>query len=388
MMQYNTFALKKKGEVNSGVKIMIDKPVTIPEELKPQPIANIHQPAGFWIRSGAFAIDLLLVYIIQHMLRIEEIAYMFVTVCIGIYIFPLFIWKGQTLGKRMAGIIVVNNNGAQLSPSQIIVRYAISHVASILLLLFYTSQSISFLSLNFQLVLGFILFMTWFMPTAFYNKRALHDYITGARVVYLHRVGLLRKVIVICTGAPVITVFVLISIVTLHGSIDPLFDDSLEPNDNLQSATRLVPGKTIKGRAIEDNHDIFSIEAKAGQTIVFNLEDPIISKEPRFRVIGPGNEILYKDTDKVFAERIHPKYDLPAGSTDDEYAKWMTDAITPPKTTLPSGVTFEEIKKYGFKIHVPAKVSGIYYLEILERKLNHSQTPINIWSYHLTVSIE
>ncbi len=179
---------------------MIDKPVTNPEEAKSQSVVNIERPAGFWIRGDAFVIDLLSLYMIRFILGIEGIIYMFIVVFVVAFIFPVFIWKGQTLGKHLAGIVVVNNNGAQLNPSQIIVRYAMSHVFPISLVLFYTTQSIPVLSLSFQLILGFLLFAVWFIPVAFHNKRTLYDYITGTRVFYIHEIGLLRKAGIVCVG--------------------------------------------------------------------------------------------------------------------------------------------------------------------------------------------
>ncbi|MBI4802216.1 MAG: RDD family protein [Elusimicrobia bacterium] len=195
---------------------MTDKPVIISEAPEPQPAADAQRPAGFWIRSGAFTIDMLLAKIILFTLMFmqAEIAYMFTAAGIVTFIFPMFIWKGQTLGKRTARIIVAGNNGEQLNSTRIFKRYVFSHMPPILFLAFHTSQFFSCPPDYFLYILGVILFLCY-IPAAFHNKRSLPDYITGTRVVYTHNIGSLRKVIVICAGVLGVTVFILLSLQAL-----------------------------------------------------------------------------------------------------------------------------------------------------------------------------
>ena len=48
-------------------------------------------------------------------------------------------------------------------------------------------------------------------------------------------------------------------------------DDAFEPNDSFTQATALSLGKAIKALVLQNNSDVFSIEAQAGQKIVFTI---------------------------------------------------------------------------------------------------------------------
>lgn len=48
-------------------------------------------------------------------------------------------------------------------------------------------------------------------------------------------------------------------------------DDALEPNDDFSQATSLDSEKALKAIVLQNNSDVFSIEAQAGQKIVFTI---------------------------------------------------------------------------------------------------------------------
>jgi type II secretory pathway pseudopilin PulG len=94
------------------------------------------------------------------------------------------LWRGQTLGKTAAGLAIAREDGEPLSYVTTFVRY-LGYLANILTL------GIGFLVAAFT-----------------ENKRGLHDYIAGTRVIQIEEVGLGRKICVICVGLllPVVAV--------------------------------------------------------------------------------------------------------------------------------------------------------------------------------------
>jgi uncharacterized RDD family membrane protein YckC len=137
------------------------------------------RPAGFWIRAGALAIDLVVFGLVQTSFG------MLATVLIGpsiegdgsqnpsVLVFTLLFTAayttvlhtvaGQTIGKSLAGIRVVGTDGALLTVGPALLRYLAYYV--------------SLIPLGF----GFL------VAALRRDKRALHDLIAGSRVERLPR---------------------------------------------------------------------------------------------------------------------------------------------------------------------------------------------------------
>ena len=83
----------------------------------------------------------------------------------------------------------------------------------------------------------------------------------------------------------------------------PRPEDILEPNNTPDTATRLMPGVPVEGRVIQGNPDIFVITGSGNQTLVFSLESLGEENCNSLRVVGPGDQTLYEDTNQ-FCGRV------------------------------------------------------------------------------------
>lgn len=129
-------------------------------------------PAGFWVRGGALLIDTAI--LLTFSLLPLPIGLIFIA---GLAYRTIFISRiGQTPGKMAAGIKVLGITGEPIGMGRALARAV--------------SEYLSGLALS----LGYL-------PAAFSGKRALHDYITGTRVVYVDGVTERRKALFAGLGA-------------------------------------------------------------------------------------------------------------------------------------------------------------------------------------------
>lgn len=135
------------------------------------------KPAGFWIRAVALVVDFVLFALVQFSLgfaagrlwgrTVEEsvvfqlLVVVFTIVFTGVYTTTLHALTGQTLGKLITGVRVVDGEGGPLSVGPALLRY-FAYYASLL-----------------PLATGFV------MAGLRRDKRALHDLIAGSRVEHL-----------------------------------------------------------------------------------------------------------------------------------------------------------------------------------------------------------
>ncbi len=137
----------------------------------PEPAVPALSPAGFWVRGGALLIDAVLLALgalLPHAVLsiLTNFAYKTIFISQG----------GQTPGKMAAGIKVVTVDGGAVGVGRALGRAAGEYVSAL------------------TLGLGYL-------PAAFSDKRALHDYIAGTRVVYLEGTSNARKIAFSILGA-------------------------------------------------------------------------------------------------------------------------------------------------------------------------------------------
>ena len=96
--------------------------------------------------------------------------------------------KGQTFGKKLMKLRVVNNNGNELTLNQVTCRALI--IDSILInlfmiaaLLFLGRNYYYYASLSLQILSGIIIFVTLMMIFFRKDGRGLHDVVTGTKVI-------------------------------------------------------------------------------------------------------------------------------------------------------------------------------------------------------------
>jgi len=153
------------------------------DAIPPQPaLAADYVPAGFWIRAGAYMIDGLLITCAQILLYTFLLlagAPKFLANVVGSLLgIGYFVWMpvacgGQTVGKMAAGIAIVRPDGSPLTVLRCLGRWA-GYILSTLLA-----------------GLGFV------MAAFTDQKRALHDYLAGTRVVRVQQIGSLRQTVVV-----------------------------------------------------------------------------------------------------------------------------------------------------------------------------------------------
>lgn len=141
----------------------------------------------------------------------------------------------------------------------------------------------------------------------------------------------------------------------------PRADDSLEPNNDLVGATRLIAGETVQGRANEGDADCFAIEVSAPGTLVFQLADLGHEDAAAFTVSGPDGSDLYRD--RRFRGRR------------------MGDA-----EVAAAGASLRRTEQ-GYELRVPAATPGRYHLVIEEQPAADNLLAFS-WDYRLRVDVE
>ena len=140
----------------------MDNEAPLPEQPAPPPAAEAAR-VGFWVRGGAYIIDVIILALCAF-LPVMGLSFL-----VGMAYKTIFISQGgQTPGKMAAGIKVVTVAGEPLGIGRALARAASEYVSAA------------------TLGLGYFV-------AAFSDKRALHDYISGTRVVYTDGVGAGRK---------------------------------------------------------------------------------------------------------------------------------------------------------------------------------------------------
>ena len=120
--------------------------------------------AGFWVRAGAFLIDAVILALCSF-LPPRGLSFL-----VGLAYKTIFISQGgQTPGKMAAGIKVVNaSTGEPVGVGRALGRAAAEHLSALTLGLGYLAAALA-------------------------DKRALHDYIAGTRVIYVEGISQGRK---------------------------------------------------------------------------------------------------------------------------------------------------------------------------------------------------
>ena len=96
--------------------------------------------------------------------------------------------KGQTFGKKLMKLRVVNNNGNELTLNQVTCRALIidsilTNLFMIAALLFSGRNYYYYASLSLQILSGIIIFVTLMMIFFRKDGRGLHDVVTGTKVI-------------------------------------------------------------------------------------------------------------------------------------------------------------------------------------------------------------
>ncbi|NNN06591.1 MAG: RDD family protein [Elusimicrobia bacterium] len=132
---------------------------------------------GFWLRGGAYMIDSLVVSIVGALVFFPAPAPVQtagrILTAVAYFTFVPVLWNGRTLGKSAAGLAIVREDGGPLSHLTTVLRY-VGYLLSLL-----------------PLGLGF------FAAAFTKNKRALHDFVAGTRVLQIKEIGLTRRICVI-----------------------------------------------------------------------------------------------------------------------------------------------------------------------------------------------
>ena len=186
-----------------------------PEPSLPPPVA---EPAlvGFWVRGGAYLVDVLILALCIF-LPVQGLSYL-----VGMAYKTIFISQGgQTPGKMAAGIKVVAVSGEPVGVGRALGRAAAEYVSAV------------------TVGLGYAV-------AAFSDKRALHDYIAGTRVIYVEGVGAGRKAafaLLGVVGLALPLVAIVLMMITGTGSFG-----------KFKSLTVKSGEGATKGRPVSSNH--------------------------------------------------------------------------------------------------------------------------------------
>lgn len=164
-------------------------------------------------RLGAQLLDLIITYLIVFvcaaglfyggMLPVEAETVLIVLLAflfrIPYYIISELVWNGRTLGKRIAGIRVININGRRLTPHQVTARNLMKEVE------FFTPLTMVFAaaamsSWGIALLLAWVLAIT-IVPLANRRRQRLGDMVAGTLVVNNPRSVLLPDLVVASAAA-------------------------------------------------------------------------------------------------------------------------------------------------------------------------------------------
>ena len=156
--------------------------------------------------------------------------------------------------------------------------------------------------------------------------------------------------------------YVLVALLAACSGCPPVPEDALEPNDTPETATALSPGLPIEARAVQDNLDVFVVEAGPDQTIVFTFEHLGDDNCAAFTVTAPDSQVLYRDNNSFCGREF----------------------TTP---TAVEGASLQSTSTGGYILRVPAQLQGEYLLTVDE--LGEVDNVFDfVWRYRLTAALE
>ena len=173
-----------------------------------EPMEDYSRPAGFWIRVGAYIIDIV-IFIPIGLLSFWNIYSLKSTVVLVLISLPALIYKpfmesffGATLGKMACGIKVIDNNGKKLSlfgayfrffpfllqnginlVGQLIVFSSPQFQSATSMIEFQEAQQANFLNIV-GLIVGLLVVIECVFAAFSFRKRALHDMLAESFCVY------------------------------------------------------------------------------------------------------------------------------------------------------------------------------------------------------------
>ncbi len=160
----------------------------------------------------------------------------------------------------------------------------------------------------------------------------------------------------------------MISLLTIAATFSlggcPRPDDALEPNNTIASATPLSAGVPVTARVLQSTNDVFSIEASAGQIVLFRMESVGPEVCPLFTATGPDGTVLYKE----------PETNCRGFGT-----------IEPEIQVAGSSLTI--VQDVAFELRVSADTSGLYFITITEGGYADNIFTFS-WDYRLTATLE
>lgn len=137
-------------------------------------------------------------------------------------------------------------------------------------------------------------------------------------------------------------------------------DDSLEPNDDASNATGLAPGTSVEARAVQDNPDVFAIEAGPGSELTITLETLSGEVCPWLSLEAPDGTMVYADRHRFCSRTGSAPLAVP-------------------------GASLEQRADDSFVLSVPAAAEGTYLLTI--RELGHADNLFDYaWHYRVAVT--
>lgn len=82
--------------------------------------------AGFWVRLGAFIIDIIVLgfaWVILHIFVPPQAIWVLSGLLVTVYFVGFWWWRGQTLGKILLGIKVIRSDNSPLTLGYALLRY-------------------------------------------------------------------------------------------------------------------------------------------------------------------------------------------------------------------------------------------------------------------------
>ena len=131
--------------------------------------------------------------IFEYPLNIVAGSLSFLTAFIYYVIIPMVVFKGQTVGKKILKIKIVNNDFTEVTYKQILIRQGVMILlvegsvftaSNMLHQIITLTTGINIISLYAYLGLGITIF-SGILVIFLQSRRALHDVITGTKVVFI-----------------------------------------------------------------------------------------------------------------------------------------------------------------------------------------------------------
>ncbi|MGR9048711.1 RDD family protein [Halobacillus faecis] len=132
---------------------------------------KIKQPAGFWVRLGARALDGIILGVVFSILTYLIYGEFFRdytpldTLNMLYFVLIPVIWYGYTIGKKATGVRIIRKNGEKVGVGRMLLREFVG-------------------SLIYALTLGIGIIVSAFMVGLRDDKRAIHDFIAGTYVTH------------------------------------------------------------------------------------------------------------------------------------------------------------------------------------------------------------